>query len=127
MNKYSYSLIGSVIAIVSARAYVFSGGSLNFSIFNYTLHHLYYGLSLLILAGILKLLKVPESLFFFVIGLGLGFVTDEFNLLVNIGQRYTLAMYDNPVNLGMDTFLLIALMKLSQSQGVLYYLPEREI
>jgi hypothetical protein len=56
-----------------------------------------------------------------------GFVTDEFNLLVNIGQRYTLAMYDNPVNLAMDTFLLIALMKLSQPQRVLYYLPEREI
>ena len=128
MNRYGFALIGSISAILSARLYVSLGGSLNFSIFNHTLHHFYYGLSLLVVAGLLRIRnKVPESLIFFVIGLGLGFVTDEFNLLVNIGQRYTLAMYDNPVNLAMDTFLLIALMKLSQPQRVLYYLPEREI
>ena len=127
MNKYSYALVGSLGAILSARLYVGFGGSLNFSIFNHTIHHLYYGICLLIIAAFLKKMKVPESLLFFVIGLGLGFVMDEFNLLVNIGQRYTLAMYDNPVNLAMDTSLLIALMKLSQPQRVLYYLPEREI
>ena len=54
-------------SIVSGRLYVGLGGNLNYSFLGYQLHHFYYGVSLLILAGILKLRKVPESLIFFVV------------------------------------------------------------
>jgi hypothetical protein len=120
MNKYSYSLIGSVVAIVSARTYVFLGGSLDFTIFNHVLHHFYYGVSLLIFAGILKLRKVPESLIFFVVGLGLGFISDEFDLLLSIGRSYTLQLYYAPLNLSMDVILVLVLFRLSQSSNYVY-------
>ena len=124
MNRYSYSLLGSLIAIVSARAYVSLGGTLNFTIFNHTLHHLYYGLVLLILAGILRTRKFPEPLIFFTIGLGLGCLCDEFDLLLSIGRPYTMQLYYAPLNLAMDTILILVLFRLSENRnyvhGLLY-------
>ena len=124
MNQYSYSLLGSLIAIVSARAYVSLGGSLNFSFLGYQLHHFWYGVSLLVLAAILKVRKVPESLIFFTIGLGLGFIFDEFDLLLSIGNTYSMRLYDNPLNIAMDLILVLVLFRLSQSHnyvhGLLY-------
>ena len=124
MNRYSYSLLGSLVAIVSARVYVALGGGLDFTIFNHTLHHFYYGVALLILAGIMKVKKVPESLIFFVVGLGLGFIFDEFDLLLSIGNTYSMRLYDNPVNVAMDLILVLVLFRLSQSHnyvhGLLY-------
>ena len=127
MNRYSYSLLGSLIAIISARAYVSLGGSLNFTIFNHTLHHLYYGLVLLILAAILKVRKVPEPLILFIIGLGLGFITDEFDLLLSIGRPYSLELYNAPLNLAMDVILVLVLFRLSQTHNYVHgFLPGTE-
>ena len=125
VNKYGFALIGSLTAITSARLYVGLGGSLNFSILGHELHHFYYGITLLIIAAILKIKsKVPESLIFFIIGLGLGYLCDEFDLLLSIGRPYTLELYDNPVNVAMDLILVLILFRLSRSHnyvhGLLY-------
>ena len=124
MNKYAFSLLGSLVAIVSARVYVALGGGLDFTIFSHVLHHFYYGVALLILAGIMKVKKVPESLIFFVVGMALGFIFDEFDLILSIGESYSLELYDNPVNVAMDLILVLFLFRLSQSHnyvhGLLY-------
>ena len=52
MNRYGFALLGSLSAIISARMYVLAGGNLNYSFLGYQLHHFYYGLSLLVIAGI---------------------------------------------------------------------------
>ena len=124
MNRYSYSLLGSLIAIVSARVYVALGGGLDFTIFNHTLHHFYYGVALLILAAILKVRKFPESLIFFILGMALGYVADEFDLLLSIGKPYSMQLYYAPLNLAMDTILILVLFRLSENRnyvhGLLY-------
>lgn len=117
MNKYGFALIGSLSAIISARSYVYSGGSLNFSLLGHELHHFYYGLSLLIIAGLLRIRnKAPESLIFFILGLGLGYIFDEFDLLLSIGNRYTMQLYDAPLNLAMDVILVLVLLRLSENR-----------
>ena len=124
MNRYSYSLLGSLIAIVSARVYVGLGGGLDFTIFNHVLHHFWYGISLLILAAILKVRKVPESLIFFTIGLGLGYISDESDLLLSIGRPYTMQLYNAPLNLAADTILILVLFRLSRSPDYFHrFLP----
>jgi hypothetical protein len=124
MNKNGFILAGSIVAIVSGRLYVGLGGNLNYSFLGYQLHHFYYGVSLLILAGIMKVKKVPESLIFFVVGMALGFIFDEFDLILSIGESYSLELYDNPVNVAMDLILVLFLFRLSQSHnyvhGLLY-------
>ena len=129
MNKNGFILAGSIVAIVSGRLYVGLGGNLNYSFLGYQLHHFYYGVALLILAGILKLRKVPESLIFFVLGLGLGYVCDEFDLLLSFGRSYTLELYNAPLNLASDVILLLALYRLSRSSPDYYhgFLPGTEI
>ena len=117
VNKYGFALAGSLVAIILSRSYVSLGGSLNFSFLGYQLHHFWYGISLLILAGILRIRKFPESLIFFTIGLGLGFIFDEFDLLLSIGSPYTLRLYDNPVNIAMDLILVLVLFRLSQNHA----------
>ena len=124
MNKYGFALAGSLTAIISARLYVGLGGSLDFTIFNHVLHHFYYGISLLILAGIMKVKKVPESLIFFVLGLGLGYVCDESDLLLSIGRPFTIQLYLAPLNLAMDIILILTLFKLSQTHNYVHgFLP----
>jgi hypothetical protein len=94
MNRYSYSLAGSLTAIISSRLYVGLGGNLNYSFMGHELHHFYYGIALLIIAGILKRLKSPESLLFFIIGMALGFIYVEFDLFLSIGRPYTMQLYN---------------------------------
>ena len=124
MNRYGFALIGSLSAITSARLYVALGGGLDFTIFNHTLHHFYYGVALLILAGILRIRKFPEPLIFFTIGLGLGYLCDEFDLLLSIGRPYSMQLYYAPLNLAMDTILILVLFRLSENRnyvhGLLY-------
>ena len=130
MNKNGFILAGSIVAIVSGRLYVGLGGNLNYSFLGYQLHHFWYGISLLIFAGILKLRKVPEPLIFFIVGLGLGFISDEFDLLLSIGRPYTLELYNAPLNLAMDTILILVLFRLSRSPDYFHgFLPgvERSI
>ena len=125
MNKNGFILAGSILAILSGRLYVGLGGNLNYSFLGFELHHLYYGVSLLVLAGILRIRnKVPASVLLFIIGLGLGFITDEFDLILSIGESYSLELYDNPVNVAMDLILVLFLFRLSQNHayvhGLLY-------
>ena len=122
MNKYGFALIGSLTAIISARMYVALGGSLNYSFLGYQLHHFYYGLSLLVVAGILKRIKASESLISFIIGMALGFIADESDLLLSIGRSYTLQLYNNPLNFATDIILLLTLWKLSSEEPAYYYL-----
>ena len=128
MNRYGFALAGSISAIISARAYVGLGGGLDFSIFNHVLHHFYYGISLLILAGILKVRnKVPASVILFLTGMALGFVCDEFDLLLSIGRPYTLQLYNAPLNLAMDVILVLVLFRLSQTHNFVHgFLPGTE-
>lgn len=85
MNRYSYALLGSILSISSARLYVGFGGSLNFSILGHELHYFYYGISLLVLFAILRLKRIDvPGLISFLIGGGLGFISDEANLLLSI-------------------------------------------
>ena len=117
MNRYGFALAGSLTAIVSARAYVSLGGSLNFTIFNHTLHHFYYGLSILILLPILRKKGLSYSWTYFLIGFSLGLITDEFDLILSIGESYSLELYDNPVNIAMDLILVLVLFRLSQNHA----------
>lgn len=116
MNRYSFVLAGSLVSIASARLYVGFGGSLDFSILGHELHHFYYGIGLLILAGIMSLKKLSPGLIFFIVGMGLGLITDETTLLIFIGRAYTLLLYDSPINISMDILLLIGLLRLSSAQ-----------
>jgi hypothetical protein len=126
MNKYGFALAGSLTAIISGRLYVGLGGSLDFTIFNHVLHHFYYGLSLLIVAGILKRIKASESLISFIIGMALGFIADESDLLLSIGRPYTLYLYNQPLNLAMDIILILTLWKFSLN-GPAYYYTRSEV
>ena len=126
MNRYGFALLGSLSAIISARMYVLAGGNLNYSFLGYQLHHFYYGLSLLVIAGILKRIKASESLISFIIGMALGFIADESDLLLSIGRSYTLQLYNEPLNLAMDIILLLTLWKLS-SDGPAYYYTRSEV
>ena len=128
MNRYGFALAGSISAIISARAYVALGGSLNYSFLGYQLHHFWYGVSLLVLAGILRIRnKVPESVILFIVGLALGYVFDEFDLLLSIGRPYTLQLYNAPLNLAMDVILVLVLFRLSQTHNYVHgFLPGTE-
>jgi hypothetical protein len=128
MNKNGFILAGSILAILSGRLYVGLGGNLNYSFLGYQLHHFYYGISLLILAGILKVRnKVPEPLILFIIGLGLGYISDEFDLLLSIGRSYTLQLYNAPLNLAADVILVLVLFRLSQTHNYVHgFLPGTE-
>ena len=113
MNKYSF--VGSLTAILSARMYVALGGPLNYSILGYQLHHFYYGVSLFVVVGIFKRIKVSESLIYFVVGVALGFISDEIDLLLSFGRPYTLQLYNVPLNLAADIALVLVLYRLSLS------------
>ena len=128
MNKNGFILAGSILAILSGRLYVGLGGNLNYSFLGFQLHHFYYGISLLILAGILKVRnKAPEPLILFIIGLGLGYISDEFDLLLSIGRSYTLQLYNAPLNLAADTILILVLFRLSRSPDYFHgFLPGTE-
>ena len=124
MNKYGFALAGSLTAIISARLYVGLGGSLNFSILNHTIHHLYYGIALLVISAILKRKNASESLIFFILGMALGYIADESDLFLSIGRPYTMQLYYAPLNLAMDTILILVLFRLSENRnyvhGLLY-------
>ena len=126
MNRYSFALIGSLSAIISARLYVGFGGNLNYSFLGHELHHFYYGIGLLVIAGILKRIKASESLISFIIGMALGFITDEFDLLLSIGRPYTLYLYNQPLNLAADIILILTLWKFSLN-GPAYYYTRSEV
>ena len=79
------------MAIISARSYVYAGGPLNFTFMNHQIHHFYYGIFLLFIALILKRIDLP-GLIPFIVGLGLGYITDEADLLIFIGRDYTMQL-----------------------------------
>ena len=128
MNKNGFILAGSILAILSGRLYVGLGGNLNYSFLGFQLHHFYYGLVLLILGGVLKIKsKVPESVILFLTGLGLEYISDEFDLLLSIGRPYTLQLYNAPLNLAADTILILVLFRLSRSPDYFHgFLPGTE-
>jgi hypothetical protein len=127
MNKYSFTLAGSLLAILSARIYVLAWENLSYSFMGYQLHHFYYGISLLVIAGILKRIKASESLISFIIGMALGFIADEADLLLCFGRPYTLHLYNNPLNLAMDVILVLTLWKLSSEEPAGYYYLRSEV
>lgn len=110
-------MIGSLTAIISARLYVGLGGSLNFSIFNHTIQYLYYGIGLILIAGILKKTRAPESLLLFIVGMSLGYIADESDIFLSIGRPYTMKLYNTPLNLAMDVILVLVLLQLSETHG----------
>ena len=124
MNKYGFSLIGSLVAIILSRSYVLLGGSLNFFFIGHELHHLYYGIGILILLPILRKRGLSYQWIYFLFGFALGLVSDEADLLLSIGSAYTLRLYDNPINFATDLILILTFFRLSQNHayvhGLLY-------
>lgn len=127
MNKYGFALIGSITSIASARLYVGFGGPLDFSILGHSLHHFYYGVSLLILSGILRLKRINPNLIALLVGLSLGYMTDETTLLIFVGHPYTMKLYDSPINVSMDILLLIGLLRLSAQEDRIHVSYEPEV
>ena len=117
VNKYGFALAGSLVAIILSRSYVSLGGSLNFSFLGHELHHLYYGLSILVLLPILRKRGLSYQWIYFLFGFSLGLITDEFDLILSIGESYSLELYDNPVNIAMDLILVLVLFRLSQNHA----------
>ena len=124
MNKYGFSLLGSLVAIILSRSYVLLGGSLNFFFIGHELHHLYYGIGILILLPILRKRGLSYQWIYFLFGFALGLVSDEADLLLSIGSAYTLRLYDNPINFATDLILILTFFRLSQNHsyinGLLY-------
>lgn len=120
MNRYSYALLGSILSISSARLYVGLGGPLNFSVLGHELHHFYYGIGLLILAGILKLKGINPNLIAFIVGLSLGYITDETTLIIFIGHAYSMQLYDSPIDISLDILLVMTLWRLSAQEDCLH-------
>ena len=86
MNKFGFALADFLTAIMPARSNVDLGDSLNFSILNHALHHFYHSTCMLIISRSLKRKGVSEPFNLFVIGMALGYIADESDLLLSIGM-----------------------------------------
>ncbi len=128
-----YFILGFVIAVVLSRLYVYQGEDINIYFYGHMIHHLYYGIILLIFSFLLlSVWDISRRNIFgktlsMVMGIGLGFIVDEFNFLFSFGKTYTVALYEQPINIVMDLVVFIILMiilvihKLSISGQATYY------
>jgi hypothetical protein len=112
-----YLFLGIVSAIIIARLYVYLGGNLGLSYDGIKFHHIFLGIILVIVSGIvffaldeqLRRNNTAMCVTAFAFGFGTGLISDEANFLVSIGQYYNLSNYYKPINLYVDTaFILFA-------------------
>jgi hypothetical protein len=115
-NRFYPAFIGSCIGVIIARAYVEAGGPLGIMVYGRVLHHVDYGIALLILtlAAILGVKaigsRIPWGAISGVIGFSVALIIDEINIFMNFGSRYTLALYNDPVNVIADLILVLSLL-----------------
>ncbi len=114
-NHVFYLLIGAVIAIALARAYVYFGGNVGIMYHGILFHHVFLGLVLVLISGLVFILffnslgKLYLHVFSFVFGFGAGLITDEANFIIETGQNYTLSQYYSYYNLYFDSALILIL------------------
>ncbi|MCL5009614.1 MAG: hypothetical protein M1433_01365 [Candidatus Parvarchaeota archaeon] len=116
-NPILYVILGAITAILIARVYVLLGGSVTFTYDGIYLHHLFYGVILVAIVGILAFLfndKLSEhnrlkKTLAFLFGLGLGLIIDESNLLILTGQEYSLTQYYSYYNIIIEFSVIILL------------------
>ena len=89
--------VGSLLGISIARSYVYMSGNLDIVILGHVLHHIDYGFAILVLVAIsLSVLRsvkkrIPWKGVSGITGFSLGLITDEINIFMNFGRRYTLS------------------------------------
>ena len=115
-NRFYPAFIGSCLGVIVARVYVEAGLPLRIIIYGRVLHQVDYGIALLIitLAAILGATaigsRIPWRLISGAIGFSVALVIDEINIFMNFGRRYTLTLYNNPVNVIADLILVLSLL-----------------
>ena len=115
-NRFYPAFIGSCLGVIVARVYVEAGLPLRIIIYGRVLHHVDYGIALLVLtiAAILGTRaigsRIPWRPISGAIGFSVALVIDEINIFMNFGRRYTLAQYNNPVNVIADLILVLFLL-----------------
>ena len=115
-NRFYPAFIGSCIGIIIARAYVEAGGPLGIMVYGRVLHHVDYGIALLVLtlAAILGVRAIGSRIRWGaisgVIGFSVALIIDEINIFMNFGRRYTLGLYNDPVNVIADLILVLSLL-----------------
>ena len=115
-NRFCPAFIGSCLGVIVARVYVEAGLPLRIITYGRVLHHADYGIALLIiiLAAILGARvigsRIPWRPISGAIGFSVALVIDEINIFMNFGRRYTLTLYNNPVNVIADLILVLSLL-----------------
>ena len=115
-NRFYPAFIGSCLGVIVARVYVEAGLPLRIIIYGRVLHHVDYGIALLVLtiAAVLGAKavgsRIPWRLISGVIGFSVALVIDEINIFMNFGSRYTLGLYNDPVNVIADLILVLSLL-----------------
>jgi membrane protease YdiL (CAAX protease family) len=110
-----YLLVGIASAIIIARLYVYLGGDLGLGYDGIRFHHIFLGIILVIVAGLISF-SLSEKLrknvnimcaTAFAFGFGVGLISDEANFLISVGQYYNLSNYYQPINLYVDTIFIV--------------------
>jgi hypothetical protein len=113
-NTGLYLLLGIILAILVARAYVYMGGDLSISYYGIIFHHIFLGIILVLVSGfaffslnsMLSKNRLAMNLSAFLFGFGAGLITDEANFLVSVGEYYNLSNYYQPLNLYINAIFI---------------------
>jgi hypothetical protein len=115
-NHILYAFIGSCVGIIAARTYVEAAGPLGIMFYGRVLHHVDYGIALLVLSIMLVLgvrsmgVRIPWKPISELLGFSIALITDEVNIFLNFGRKYTPLLYNSPVNVIADLLLVISLL-----------------
>ena len=113
-NTAFYLLLGIVLAVFIARAYVYFGGNLGLGYDGISFHHIFLGIILVIVSGFvffafndrLAKNKMVMNVMAVIFGFGAGLITDEANFLISVGHYYNLSNYYQPINGYVDTVFI---------------------
>ncbi|MFG1461003.1 MAG: hypothetical protein AAE987_06470 [Thermoplasmataceae archaeon] len=115
-NRIFHAFIGSCVGIVAAWTYVEAGGPLGVMFYGRVLHHVDYGFALLVLAIMIVLgvramgIRIPWKPISGLLGFSIALITDEVNIFLNFGRRYTILLYNSPVNVIANLVLVVSLL-----------------
>lgn len=116
-NPVLYVLVGTLLAITVARIYVLLGGAVTLAYNGVYLHHLFYGVIIVVVVGILSFLfnerafrnEALKKVLALAFGFGVGLIIDESNLLILTGQEYSLSYYYSPYNVAIEFTVVLLL------------------
>jgi hypothetical protein len=92
-SRIFHAFIGSCVGIIAARAYIEAGGPLAIMFYGRVLHHVDFGIALLVLIVLLVPgakaigIKLPWRPVSGTLGFSIALVTDEINIFMNFGRR----------------------------------------